>query len=101
MRKLTPALLAGLLLACLAGCEPRGISAVGPGMMPSQVKDLMGGEPTRTIHGDGTDIGKKTYVYPTGRIHFVNQKVVLVEPAEKERTVTEKAREKRRREEER
>lgn len=101
MRKLIPALLAGLLLVCLAGCEPRGISAVGPGMVPSQVKDLMGGEPTRVIHGDGIDIGKKTYVYPTGRIHFVNQQVVLVESAEKERTLTEKVREKKRQEEER
>lgn len=82
------------MLAAAAGCRQGNIEAVGNGMMPNQVEEIMG-EPTQVIHGDGADIGKKTYVYPTGRVHFVNQTVVLVEKAEEESTVTDRVREQR------
>ncbi len=101
MSKLISAALAGLLLLGLAGCRPAGLSAVGRGMMPNQVKALMGGEPARVIRGDGADAGRMSYIYPAGRIHFVNLQVVLVEPAERQSTITERVREKEREEEER
>ena len=101
MRGLTAAALAGLMLLGLAGCKPLGLRAVAPQMMPNQVEQIMGGPPTRVIRGDGADIGKMSYIYPTGRIHFVNLRVVLVEPAGEQRTITERAREKKREEEER
>ena len=91
-------LLFGLLLcgAALAagGCWQGNIEAVRQGMVPTQVEEIMG-PPTEVIRGDGADLGKKTYVYPTGRVHFVNQNVVLVEKAEEESTVTDRVREQR------
>jgi hypothetical protein len=87
----------GLLLLAVAalaaaGCLRPDIDEIHAGMMPSDVEHIMG-EPLNVVLGDGVDLDKKTYVYPTGRIHFVNQLVVMVEKDGEARTLTEKFRE--------
>jgi len=92
MRSILRALLVLAAAALLAGCTPPGLSAVQRGMSPRKVKRMMGGEPLRIVQGDGVDVGKKTFVYADGRIHFVNQQVVLVEHSSGDPTITDRLR---------
>ena len=76
--------------AALGGCMPTGIDGVRKGMFPRDVEDCMAGKPLRIVRGDGTDVDKKTFVYPQGRIHFLKERVIYVEKNSEQPTLTGK-----------
>ncbi len=61
-----------------AGCSPQGLDHISRGMMPNDVKQIMRGEPTKILRGDGADTGYMLYIYPDGKITFRNLKVTEV-----------------------
>jgi len=72
---------AALALAGLAaGCAQRSIAAVKPGMMFTDVENIMG-KPAQEILGSNLDTGKTLWVYPQGKVLFEGCTVVKVEPA--------------------
>ena len=94
MRRLLALTILAGTVGLATGCGLQGLDGVRPGMAPSDV-EAVAGPPAQIVYGDGADLANKTYVYPDGRVHFVNQQVVLVERAEDQATITDRVKQQR------
>ena len=83
LRLRTFAAAAGLLLALVAaGCGGRGdIDEVKVGQSPTDVDRIMG-EPVEKVYGEATDTGKVLWIYPQGKVLFVNWSVAQIEKSQ-------------------
>jgi hypothetical protein len=92
MMRIVTALAGGLLLALAGlapGCASQNLDEVRPGMMFSDVENIMG-LPPRVVYGDGVDTGKTTWIYPKGKVLFESCTVIQVEKAVGEKNIVER-----------